>query len=496
MPVTLLEEDAPAIYSAFNAIFTELDNNLQDVLGGQNGFLQLAIGRSSGVAISAGEITVIRSVMAIDTEGGAPTDDLHTINRTTGVNILFLQCANAAHVVTVKHNVGNIYLWGQADIVLNNQRTVLPLVHDGSKWTEFGSGQWSNMLNIGVDTTLTIAGGAITVTKTRHGLATQGGLPTDNLDLIEGGFEGAVVFLNVPSTEQVVTIRHLWGNIRTLSGNNLVLDSLQHTAVFVFDGDYWNEINGQESLQVKDVLDDTYLPVRKLQLPKSTFRALGDEEGVYEALVTPSPEVRNIIRIRGDGLDFYSGDSSLANSFNSISPANIAAGYFMQINTSAVNNNVAYVGTADLNVARVQWDPVFVATVKLDGATSNRRIWVGLFSDYPGADDPSSALSGLGFRYSTTAGDTTWKAVASDGGGTLTVEDTLVAVAGATKYTLKLWVNSDTGSAYFTVNNSEPVIISADLPSASDNLGIIASIQTLTAAARGLGISSIYLEHD
>ena len=80
----------------------------------------------------------------VDTQGGAGADTLNTINLGSvsegialGVgSLLLLTPANTAHVVTVKHGLGNIHLVGAADYAMSDAASALLLRYDGTNWIE------------------------------------------------------------------------------------------------------------------------------------------------------------------------------------------------------------------------------------------------------------------------------------------------------------------------------------------------------------------------
>lgn len=97
-----------------------------------NGFFNLASG--GGLTIASGAITVTHSLHFVDTQGGASSDDLDTINGGASGDILILRLVTQTRVVTVKDGTGNIRLEG--DRVLNTGDDVLVLLRGASTWLE------------------------------------------------------------------------------------------------------------------------------------------------------------------------------------------------------------------------------------------------------------------------------------------------------------------------------------------------------------------------
>jgi hypothetical protein len=80
-----------------------------------------------------------------------------------------------------------------------------------------------------VGTELTIAAGAITVTESYHGIDTEGGAASDNLDTINGIVSGGWYLLRPSTTGHTVVIRHLGGigNIYCVGNRDFTLNDPQ-----------------------------------------------------------------------------------------------------------------------------------------------------------------------------------------------------------------------------------------------------------------------------
>ncbi len=82
------------------------------------------------LTIQGGVVTVDSSFAILLSESGT-SDELVTINGgQTGA--LLLVRPSGSHIVTLKHNVGNIYCWNGADVVLQYKRALL--FYDAAKW--------------------------------------------------------------------------------------------------------------------------------------------------------------------------------------------------------------------------------------------------------------------------------------------------------------------------------------------------------------------------
>src|SRR5687768_16098812 len=88
------------------------------VVDGTTAFNQVNLGVfGTTLTIASDAISITKSRHVIDTQGGGATDDLSTISGFAAGDMLFIQTVSAARVVTIKHNVGNIYIFAGVDIV-------------------------------------------------------------------------------------------------------------------------------------------------------------------------------------------------------------------------------------------------------------------------------------------------------------------------------------------------------------------------------------------
>jgi hypothetical protein len=96
------------------------------------GFLNLAAG--SNLTISSGAVTATTSRHLIDTQGGAATDDLDTINGGSEGDILVISTVNASRDVTAKDSTDNLRLNG--DFLMDSTQDRLVLMKSGTAWFE------------------------------------------------------------------------------------------------------------------------------------------------------------------------------------------------------------------------------------------------------------------------------------------------------------------------------------------------------------------------
>jgi len=121
------------------------------------------------------------------------------------------------------------------------------------------------------------------------------------------------------------------------------------------------------------------------------------------------------------------------------------------------------------------------------------RAWLGMtdsdFSNEPIAgDEGASGNDHLGFRYSTSAGDTSWKAVARDG-STQTVADTEVSIDAA--FHVFHIIHYPGVKAEFYIDGVLKATITTNLPSTSTQGKPFVGIKTLEGVAKNFRLSHI-----
>lgn len=126
------ELDSVPDQAAAKAIFERFRDCIAEQPGGSP---------ESALTIAAGVVTPTRATHTIDTEGGAPADDLDTIDQANHPEgrQLWLRCANAARVPTIRHNQGaggKVLLSDGANFVLNSTKKILVLKRVGNTWEE------------------------------------------------------------------------------------------------------------------------------------------------------------------------------------------------------------------------------------------------------------------------------------------------------------------------------------------------------------------------
>jgi len=173
----------------------------------------------------------------------------------------------------------------------------------------------------------------------------------------------------------------------------------------------------------------------------------------------------------------------------------VAGDIATDITSAASTNSVASVGTSALLKPSNQ--PSLSAVVASGAVISNTRLWVGPHSTSAllGFDTMSAAgLEGYNFRYSTSAGDTTWKLITYDG-ITPVVIDTTIAFTASHRYVLFAWFDSSGGLNWRVQDLSGSTAsgrVTTNLSSSISNNGaLLAGLRTLNNAAKSFTVYSL-----
>lgn len=100
-------------------------------------------------------------------------------------------------------------------------------------------------LNLGGATTLTISSGAVTATKSFCKIDTEAASASDDLDTINGGTTGDILFIHPVADAHNIVVKHNTGNILTSTNTDITLDFQKNPLMFFFTGTYWIMIGGR-----------------------------------------------------------------------------------------------------------------------------------------------------------------------------------------------------------------------------------------------------------
>lgn len=103
-----------------------------------------------------------------------------------------------------------------------------------------------NWLNLDDATELTIATGAVTATQSMHRIDTESDTSSDDLDTINGGSEGRVLYIRADNTARTVVVKHNTGNILCFGAADITLDETYKFVHLIYDGvlSKWLAIGG------------------------------------------------------------------------------------------------------------------------------------------------------------------------------------------------------------------------------------------------------------
>jgi hypothetical protein len=127
--------------------------------------------------------------------------------------------------------------------------------------------------------------------------------------------------------------------------------------------------------------------------------------------------------------------------------------------------------------------------------TANARVWAGLTNQtaatMAASDNPAGNYAA--FRYSTAAGDTTYKCITKDG-TTQTIADSGVAPGtGGHKFEI---LHLASGQTTFKIDGGWACANTTHLPASSTMTRYVNTITTLTNAVRSIRVGWVYVESD
>lgn len=93
-------------------------------------------GYGSNLTIASGVITASYEYHKVDTEAGAASDDLDTINGIFGGQKIVLSTVDTGRDVVVKHLTGNIRTASGSDVTLGTPNEAIELIYDGNVWLQ------------------------------------------------------------------------------------------------------------------------------------------------------------------------------------------------------------------------------------------------------------------------------------------------------------------------------------------------------------------------
>lgn len=224
-----IEGDADFTWSSNTATFTNVTGNTTTIVGpqvtsvigtGSGGHFLNGAGRSFSLFLPGSGITTYT--------GGV---DVKVGNDIAGHDALQIAVSNDPGTA----DVVNAYLL----TVKNRNTEVVHIQADGS-W-DYKNNDLTNIgkINIGVSTELVISSGAITITRSNHTVDTESDSASDDLDTINGGVTGDILYLRTENDARDVVIKHGTGNILTHDLADVTIGTTGRFAYLMFDGSNW-----------------------------------------------------------------------------------------------------------------------------------------------------------------------------------------------------------------------------------------------------------------
>lgn len=145
----------------------------------------------ASLVISSGAITTVRGHHRVDTEGGAATDDLDTINGGDNNDLLLLFAADGSHTVRLRHAIGNIFLRHQ-----NETRSETFISPTGSSGLFYASGfyNWSTTdANLNETSPTSVTHGSANNPYAAHASIVAGGAGSVNTGVVKLTASGTTI---------------------------------------------------------------------------------------------------------------------------------------------------------------------------------------------------------------------------------------------------------------------------------------------------------------
>lgn len=360
-----------------------------------------------------------------------------------------------------------------------------PLSEIDSKLTSLlAGGTGFTQANLSTETELTIASGAITVTRSRHQIDTESDAATDELTDINGGAIGDVLYLRSVTSSRVPTLTHNATKIFLAGRQSLALDSeymvVELTCIATTPNCLWVQTNQPMPLSAGAYASTLHY-----------FRDLA---------VRPSFAVRNSFEVKAAAATIAFNGVATPTVTGTPSASNDTDSTYINLLSGASSGNITGYVSATFNLVRRQHNPKMSIVIRTGAAAdiANIRFWIGLCSAAPtNVDSLVGVASFAGFRYSTVVADAGFVPVTCDNAtqnvGSMVSGGTIAAT---TRYLLSMEVNDTAGTATMRINNGTASTLSANLPAAATELGYVFYLITTAAVAKNFKFSRMVIEYD
>lgn len=490
---------------------SELDQAITDTLAGGESFSQLNLGSFNAKTISSGAITGDKTLITVDTEASAATDDLDTISSPANGDVIFLKIANDARSVVIRHlggGTGNIKTQNGKSVILSDTDKIATLIYNGSNWIVLPDvNQTENYFR----QTATIASGVITYTSAFMVLDTEASAATDDLTTINSGVDGAILYLTSTSDSRDIVVKHGTGNIYLGDELDITLDTTNKFLLLIYDATNtrWKSLktnsfvtlNATQGNVSSSFSKNTYGVPYNLVVSSSYPLASSTTPFLDVLPATGQRQVRVLTAtdttLEGYGFGTLTVSGTPSNNYGA--GGSVLPGSFVRFQSGASSGNLGGVISPFL-LTSIDCYPTLRIFFRTYSSIAVCRFWIGLSSAAIGnTDSPSSAGTHfIGVRYSTVVPDSFWQFVTSDG-STTTASSTAVAAATNSTYELVIYTASSNSSSLYFRNTSSSTYASlttnTTLPADLTALGLNARVETREAVAKSLQIHTVALYH-
>jgi hypothetical protein len=157
---------------------------------------------------------------------------------------------------------------------------------------------------------LTIASGTVTKTQGCHSIDTESDAATDDLDTINGGSEGDVIFIRPASGSRTVIIKHGSGNIRVPGAVDISLVDADDGIVLVFNGSNWTVVGGPDHSNANDpTVDEKAALSGTSGMPSAANKYVTDADSRNTDARTPAAHNHDSDYLNKDNTSVYVPDA-------------------------------------------------------------------------------------------------------------------------------------------------------------------------------------------
>lgn len=252
---------------------------------------ELELADPTTLTIAGGIVTRSQAYHTIDTEGGAATDNLDTINGGAVGDILVIKPESGARTIVIKHNTGNIWILGAADVTLDDADDHILLVYDGTYWCSVDSGSGGGGGG-GAGVWLAASGPNLDFSPDTPAVVTDAGVVTEYATItlaIAAAISGEFVVIPPGTYDESFTLKDGVKVVELFTGTVIIESTSADTAITTSGGGY---INVKEIRVTRNTANTLYAVMSSHATGSCTIRTEiicanntgdGDAFGVYQS---------------------------------------------------------------------------------------------------------------------------------------------------------------------------------------------------------------------